>query len=180
MESTSSLKNNKASSFDQITNEIIKASRYLTVKPILLLFNSILDTSIYPSPWQLDILSPLHKAGEKNDPNNFRGISVSSCFGKLFNKMLQKRLEKLSQTKSLISATQGSGKKGSRTADHLMVVRFLVDKYMKKMGGKLFTCFVDLHKAFDTVSRINSCINCSVNIPKGGNSLRSSKKTTWE
>ena len=68
--------------------------------------------------------------------------------------MLQKRLEKLSQTKSLISATQGSGKKGSRTADHLMVVRFLVDKYVKKMGGKLFTCFVDLHKAFDTVSRI--------------------------
>ena len=118
------------------------------------MFNSILDTSIYPSPWQLDILSPLHKAGEKNDPNNFRGISVSSCFGKLFNKMLQKRLEKLSQTKSLISATQGSGKKGSRTADHLMVVRFLVDKYVKKMGGKLFTCFVDLHKAFDTVSRI--------------------------
>ena len=68
--------------------------------------------------------------------------------------MLQKRLEKLSQTKSLISATQGSGKKGSRTADHLMVVRFLVDKYVKKMGGKLFTCFVDLHKAFDIVSRI--------------------------
>ena len=35
-----------------------------------------------------------------------------------------------------------------------MVVRFLVDKYVNKMGGKLFTCFVDLHKAFDTVPRI--------------------------
>ena len=111
MESIASLKNNKASSFDQITNEIIKASRHYTAKPILLLFDKILDTSIYPSPWQFDILSPLHKAGEKSDPNNFRGISVSSWFGKLFNKMLQKRLEKLCQTKITNECHSGKGEK---------------------------------------------------------------------
>ena len=45
MESIASLKNNKASSFYQITNEIIKASHHFTAKPVLLLFNHILDFS---------------------------------------------------------------------------------------------------------------------------------------
>ena len=49
---------------------------------------------------------------------------------------------------------QGSGKKGFRTADHLLVVKFLPDKYVKQQGKYLYTCFVDLRKAFDTVPRI--------------------------
>ena len=53
-----------------------------------------------------------------------------------------------------ISNLQGSGKKGSRTADHLLVVQFLTDKYVKQQGKYLYTCFVDLRKAFDTVPRI--------------------------
>ena len=98
-------------------------------------------------------MSPLHKSGEKSEPNNFRGISVSSCFGKLFNKILQKRLEKYRNNDKLISEVQGSGKKGSRTADHLLIVRFLIDKYVKIQGKKLFACFVDLKKAYDMVPR---------------------------
>ena len=153
IEGISGLPNNKASSFDKITNEILKTAKLIITKPLLLLFNKILNCSLYPSQWKCDILSPLHKAGEKSDPNNFRGISVSSCLGKLFNKLMQRRLEKYCREKNLIHRAQGSGKAGSRTADHLLVVRFLVDKYVHQKGGKLFTCFVDLQKAFDTVPR---------------------------
>ena len=154
LEAVATLQNNKSSSFDRVTNEMLKAGRHIIAEPVLSLFTKILDSSIYPSSWKLDILTPLHKSGEKSDPNNFRGISVSSCFGKLFNKMLQKRLDKLAQKKEFISPTQGSGKAGSRTADHLLVLRFLVDKYVTGEGKKLYTCFVDLRKAYDTVPRI--------------------------
>ena len=54
----------------------------------------------------------------------------------------------------LINDLQGSGKAGSRTCDHLLVVRCLFDKYVKQQGKCLYTCFVDLRKAFDTVSRV--------------------------
>ena len=91
LESVATLQNNKSSSFDRVTNEMLKAGRHYVYKPILILFNKILDSSTYPSMWKLDILTPLHKSGEKSDTNNYRGIAVSSCFGKLFNKMLQKR-----------------------------------------------------------------------------------------
>ena len=47
----------------------------------------------------------------------------------------------------------GSGKAGSRTADHLVVIRFLVDKYVTVGGKKLFVCFFDIRRAFDSVPR---------------------------
>ena len=73
----SSLKNNKAISFDRISNEILKAGKLVLVAPMLKLFNSILSSALYPSDWKRDILTPLHKSGEKSDPNNFRGLG---CF----------------------------------------------------------------------------------------------------
>ena len=57
------------------------------------------------------------------------------------------------KSKKLVSSPQGSGKSGSTTAENLMIVKFLTDKYVKIKGKKLFVCFVDLKKAFDTVPR---------------------------
>ena len=119
----------------------------------------------------MDILTPLHKSDIKSEPNNFRGIAVSSCFGKLFNKILQKRLKKFCTAKQLISPLQGSGKQGSRTSDHLLIVRCLIDKYVKKGKKHLFTCFVDLKKAFDTVPRIKLFYTLLKEYSIGGNFL---------
>ena len=33
----------------------------------------------------------------------------------------------------------------------MFVLRTLIEKYTKDKGGKLFTCFIDFCKAFDTV-----------------------------
>ena len=168
----SSLANNKTTIFDMISNEILKTAKLVISKPILRLFNSILSSSIYPSQWKMDILSPIHKSGEKNDPNNFRGVTVSSCFGKLFNKILQKRLEDLCKSKNYISNVQGSGKAGSRTSDHLLIVKFLTDKYVKQKGKYLYTCFVDLRKAFDSVPRSNLFYSLLKDYSIGGRFLK--------
>ena len=97
------LKNNKASSFDKITNEILKVSGKIYKSSFLHLFNSICKVSFYPNCWKKDILNPIHKLNEKDYPNNFRGISISSCFGKLFTKMLKNRLQKFIDENSFIS-----------------------------------------------------------------------------
>ena len=86
IEQITSLDNNKAVCFDRVSNEILKAGKLVFATPLLKLFNPILSSTLYPTTWKLDILSPLHKSGEKSDPNNFRGLAVSSCLGKLFNK----------------------------------------------------------------------------------------------
>ena len=70
MEGISSLDNNKSSSLDRISNEILKASKQIISEPVLILFNAILSSSLYPTSWKYDILTPLHKSNEKNEPNN--------------------------------------------------------------------------------------------------------------
>ena len=87
------MKNKKASSFDSILNEMIKAGAKILSKPLEKLFNSILENQTYPTEWKHDILGPIHKTGPLDDVNNFRGICITSCLGKLFNSVLKNRLE---------------------------------------------------------------------------------------
>ena len=132
---------------------MLKSCKLIITSQLLMLLNSILSTAVYPSAWKESILTPLHKSNDLSDPNNFRGVAVSSCLGKLFNKLLNTRLEKKCVDEKLINDCQGSGKKGSRTADHLLVIRFVIDKYVNGSGKRLFACFFDILKAYDTVHR---------------------------
>ena len=117
---------------------MLKIGGKVIKKAILHFFNSIQASCFYPTIWK--------KSDEKNDPNNFRGIAISSCFGKLFTKLLKNRLEYFCESKNIINKAQGSGKKLSRTSDHLMVIKYFIDKIVKNQKKKLYACFVDIKK----------------------------------
>ena len=153
LDAIKSLKNNKASSFDSVLNEMLKCGAKVLSRALGTFFNTIFDSNLYPQQWKLDILGPLHKSGQLNDPNNFWGICVSSCLGKLFNTLLRQKLDNFCANRNLINKYQGSGKQNSRTADHLVVLRFIIDKFVKGESKKIYACIFDLNKAFDTVNR---------------------------
>ena len=155
---------------------MLKSSKLIVTSQLLYIFNNILSQSIYPSAWKKSILTPLHKSKDLTDPNNFRGVAVSSCLGKLFNKVLNTRLERKCIAEGLISECQGSGKKGSRTADHLLIIRFLIDKYVNTSGKKLFACFFDIRRAFDSVPRNLMFFKLLNDYNIGGNYLKIIRK----
>jgi hypothetical protein len=41
--------------------------------------------------------------------------------------------------------------KGKRTSDHIFTLKTLIDKYTQQGSKRLYACFVDFRKAFDTV-----------------------------
>uniref|UniRef100_A0A0E9QKC6 Uncharacterized protein n=1 Tax=Anguilla anguilla TaxID=7936 RepID=A0A0E9QKC6_ANGAN len=51
-------------------------------KALLKLFNLILQTGCFPEIWSQGLISTIYKSGDKFDPNNYRGICVSSNLGK--------------------------------------------------------------------------------------------------
>ena len=53
---------------------------------------SIVVFNVYP--WNESVITPLHKKGNKSDPDNYRAIAVSSVMGKLFSAILLERLIK--------------------------------------------------------------------------------------
>ena len=166
------LKNNKASSFDKINNEMLKVSAGILSDAVLTHFNAVLNFGIFPASWKSGILQILHKSGTKSDPNHFRGICVSSCFGKLFNKILRARLELYCDKNNFINKAQLGGQAKARTADHLLVIKFLFDKYVKVGGNNLYACFYDLKKAFDSVNRTKLFYNLLTQYGIGGNFIK--------
>lgn len=64
---------------------MIKASQNSLIPIYKKLFNLILISGIFPDNWCQGLITPIFKSGEKKDPNNYRGICVSSCLGKLFH-----------------------------------------------------------------------------------------------
>ena len=57
---------------------------------LVTLFNKILETQNYPKEWSIGIITPLHKTGELDNPDNHRGITLNSCISKLFTRLLAK------------------------------------------------------------------------------------------
>ena len=127
----------------------------LIVKPEILrkLFNAILKNPITIEKWNTSLIFPLHKKGSKTDPDNYRGISLLSCFSKFFLAILNKRLAKFTIDNKILSSGQLGFLKGCRTSDALLILHNLIDHYCKKRKKHIFGCFVDFRKAFDSVPR---------------------------
>jgi hypothetical protein len=144
------LKNNKATGLDSISNEMIKSGQNTLVPFLAKLFNLILVTEQYPLDWCTGKIIPLHKKGDKSDPSNYRGITISSCVSKLFNSVLNSRLQNFLENRNIINREQIGFHKNHRTTDHMFILKSLMDAYKAKRKP-LYLCFVDFQKAFDTV-----------------------------
>ena len=86
-------------------------------------FNLILKSGVFPTSWSNGIITALHKSGNKDDPSNYRGICISSCFGKLFCSILNTRLLNLSNNHKILHRSQIGFSPGHRTSDHIFSLR---------------------------------------------------------
>ena len=148
--SISSLKTGKASSLDMINNEIIKSLNDCNVALLTKLFNVCLESGSYP--WNANVITPLHKKGNKDDPDNYRAIAVSSVLGKLFSTILLDRLIKFRNEHCPDPPNQLGFTKKAQTYDHILTMQTITSKY-KKLRKNVYAIFVDFRKAFDSVCR---------------------------
>ena len=66
---------------------------------------------------------------------------------------MKNRFHKFRDTNQIIKPEQISGKKSAMSADHLTVIRFLIDKYALQGKKRLYASFFCIRKAFDSVDR---------------------------
>ena len=77
---------------------------------------------------------------------------MTSCLGKVFCSLLNNIILKHLQLHNPIHKSQIGFQAGSRTSDHLFTLKTLIDTHVKaKSRGKIFACFVDFRKAFDSI-----------------------------
>ena len=85
-------KNNKNGGADGLLNEMLKYGQFVLLPCFQRLFNYILSSGNYPKLWSNGLVLPIYKSGNAHDPCNYRGIAITSCLAKLFNRLMNKRL----------------------------------------------------------------------------------------
>ena len=145
------LKNGKSCSTDQISNEMLQNLNNLGKQVLLKTFNNCLSSGLYP--WHTSVITPIYKSGNRFSPDNYRAIAVGSCMGKLFSSILLDRLLLFKELYCPDPQEQLGFCKGAQTNDHILTLKTIIDKYTKIKKARLYVCFVDLRKAFDTVAR---------------------------
>ena len=142
------LKNNKTSGNDSIANEIIKVSSDVILPTLCNLFSTILNREYFPKMWSVGFIVPIYKS-DGCDPSNYGGIAITSCVGKIFTSVINQRIIKFVEKQRIVSHHQIGFKKFYRTADHIFVVKALINKYLHK--GKNCTCVLWILKRPATV-----------------------------
>ena len=119
-------------------------------------------TELFHSMWRKEAIpqefkdaSIIHIYKRKGNPqvyDNHRGISLLSIAGKILAKFLLNRLNVHLDQKGLIPESQCRFRKDRGTIDMIFTARQLQEK-CQEQNADLYMTFVDLTKAFDTVSR---------------------------
>ena len=99
-------------------------------------------------------ITPIFKNGNKSDPDNYRGICVNSNLGKVFCSIINSRLIDFLMKHNVLSKSQIEFIPNHRTSDHIYTLHTLVDKYINQNKTKIFACFIDFKKAFDSIWHI--------------------------
>ena len=104
-----------------------------------------------PEEWVIGNIIPVYKnKGDRSSPENYRGISLLSCFGFFFTSSINTRLTYFLNSNKVLLENQTGFRRGYSTMDHVFTLKSLIDIFLHK---KKFCAFVDFKKAFDTVWR---------------------------
>ena len=100
----------------------------------------------------MGLIIPLHKKGDVNCVENYRGITLLSTFGKLFTRILNNRLSFWADAYGVYIEAQAGFRANSSTVDHIFNLHRVMS-HLLNHSKKLYCAFVDFWKAFDNIDR---------------------------
>jgi ribonuclease HI len=115
------------------------------------LFQKCWNNGTIPSIWKSSVVIPILKQGKpKYLINSYRPISLTSHTGKIFEKMIHKRLMYYCEKNDILPVQQAGFRKGRCTTDHLTKLTSQIKKQFSRKKSILAT-FFDVTKAYDSV-----------------------------
>ncbi|CAK1597655.1 unnamed protein product [Parnassius mnemosyne] len=146
-----SIKSSNSSGYDCITSKILKDNIKHISEPIAYLINLTFEYGVFPKIYKNAIVCPIYKSGDKSSPNNYRPISLLSTMSKVLEKIFNKRLMNYLEKNELLDKNQFGFRANRSTDDAVLQLTSNITRYLDK-NEKVIGVFLDLQKAFDTVS----------------------------
>ncbi len=125
------MKVGKAPDPDGITAEMLKYGGEVVVDWMMWICNLAWEQSKVPEDQRKASIVPLYKGKcNREDCNNYRGISLLSVSGKIYGRIINERMMKT--TDKCVGDEQGGFRKGRGCIDQIFAVKILVEKYLEK------------------------------------------------
>ena len=136
---------------DQISSKALKHILPAIIKPVTHLINLSLQTGEVPEQIKDSNIIPIFKDGDKNTLGNHRPISLLNSLSKIYEKIVHKQLYTYLTENNILTEKQ-YGFRNNSSCEHAMID--LLSKLELNKKDKLITnlVFIDLSKAFDTIS----------------------------
>ena len=120
-------------------------------RALVMTVNQIWEKGVPPS-WCIGLIHPIFKAGDRDDPGNYRGITVAVILSKLYAMVLEARATARAEQSKSRAKGQAGFRKDFCTTDQLFVIHTLLQQAAHEKH-KLYCCFVNFKKAFDLAPR---------------------------
>lgn len=145
------LRSDCAVGWDNIPAKVIKQSKFALTPVITHICNLAIGSGTFPDAFKKAVVHPIYKSGHKANVTNYRPISILSSLSKILEKILNNILISYLESYKIIAPNQYGFRKGVSTEDAVSAfTNSLVNKIDSRQ--KCYGIFLDLSKAFDTVS----------------------------
>ncbi|KAK3536250.1 hypothetical protein QTP86_000153 [Hemibagrus guttatus] len=140
----------KALGVDEIRPEYLKSLDVVGLSWLTHLCNIAWRSGTVPLDWATGVVIPLFKKGDRRVCSNYRGITLLSLPGKVYSRVLERRVRPLVEPR--IQEEQCGFRPSRGTLDQLYTLHRVLEGSWE-FAQPVHMCFVDLEKAFDCVPR---------------------------
>ncbi len=120
------------------------------VRPLSLLFNQSLAKGKFPTQWKLANVTAIFKKNDSSDAKNYRPVSLLSCLGKVFERVVYNKLYDYLDQNKLLTERNSGFKKSDGTVNQLVhMLNYIYSEIDKRRDVAVI--FLDISKAFDKV-----------------------------
>ena len=146
-------KNGKAPGIDNVYNIILKKAIGTGFYKVLArAFTISLKLGFIPHVWKIAVLCMLTKPDKlPSQTTSYRPISLLSAIMKLFEWVIEKRLQKHLEDNGFFSKYQSGFRKSKSTNDHLFRLSQTIMESFSREYEHVIAAFLDVEKAFDNV-----------------------------
>ena len=150
-EALKTLKDKKSPDPDKITNEMLEHLGTKAKSKLLGIFNNSWKTGHVPQSWREVDMVPIHKKGkDQANTDSYRPISLTSCAGKLMERMINTRLVWHLEKNNIITPEQAGFRQHHSTEDQVTYIAQKIEDGFQDKQHTL-TVWIDMEKAYDRV-----------------------------
>ena len=146
------LKSGKAAGHDMLQPEHLKYGGKAIRIWVQQISNAIVELENVPDALKMGIVTPIYKGNGKDplDTNSYRGITLTPVLAKVLELLILDRLRDILMEKGLPHLNQTGYQKRVSCTEAIFSTLEAISQFAQQ-GEKMYLCFFDLQKAFDSV-----------------------------